>query len=59
MVASGLEVVGAFNGCEGVDETAERGPEALDRALGGFAQERPQLGNRVLIGLKSGEYGGR
>src|SRR4051794_5858110 len=37
IVAGGLEVVGAFDGCEGIEQRSDRGPEALNGAFGGFA----------------------
>ena len=40
VVSCGCEVVGAFGGCEDLDEAPNGGPEALKGALGGFAQER-------------------
>src|SRR3954471_9858369 len=54
IVSCGCEVVGAFDGCEAVDEAPDGGPKALNGPLGGFAQERFELGegilNRVEIG---------
>jgi transposase InsO family protein len=48
IVSSGSEVVGAFGGCEDVDEAPDGGPKALDRALGGLAQECFQFGESIL-----------
>src|SRR3954469_9646278 len=48
IVASGLEVVGAFDGCEGIEQRSDGGPEAFDRPLGGFAQECFELGEGIL-----------
>jgi len=42
------EVVGTFGGAEGVEQLADRLPEAVDRAPGGGAQQRLELGEGVL-----------
>jgi len=34
-----LEIVGAFAGSEGVEETADAPPEAIDGALFGFSEK--------------------
>src|SRR5437870_2042648 len=54
IVASGLEVVGAFDGCEGIEQRANGGPEAFDRPLGGFAQECFELGEGILDRIEIG-----
>src|SRR5215213_3116677 len=51
------EVVDAFAGCEGLEQATDRGPEALEGALGGFAQERLELGEGVLDGVEVGRVG--
>src|SRR3954471_9278002 len=48
IVSCGCEVVGAFDGCEDVDEAPDGGPKALNGPLGGFAQERFELGEGIL-----------
>lgn len=54
IVSCGFEVVGAFAWCEGSDEAAHDGPEAIDGALGGLAQEGLQLGEGVFDRVEVG-----
>src|SRR5215208_6390965 len=54
IVSCGCEVVCAFGRGEGLDETADSGPEAFDRPLGRLAQERLQLGEGVLDRVEVG-----
>ena len=51
------EVVGAFLGCEGVEEKADTSPEAVDGALCCLAQEGLELGEGVLDGVEVGTVG--
>src|SRR3954454_293426 len=48
------EGVGAFAGCEGVEQGSDGRPQPLDRAFGGLAQERLQLSEGVLDRVEIG-----
>lgn len=50
-----FEVVGTFGGREGVGGLADDGPELIDGASGGLAEEALSLAKTFSIGLKSGE----
>ena len=54
LVSCGCEVVGAFGGCEDVDEAPEGGPKALNRTFGGFPEQSFEFGERVLDGVEVG-----
>jgi transposase InsO family protein len=54
IVSCGCEVVGAFGGCEDVDEAPDGGPKALNRTFGGFPEQSFEFGKRVLDGVEVG-----
>src|SRR3954463_1260110 len=54
IVSCGLEVVGAFDGREDLDEVPDGGPKALNRALGGFPEQSFEFGEGVLDRVEIG-----
>jgi hypothetical protein len=42
------EIVGAFFGCECVEQSCDAVPKAVDGALGGLSQQRLELGEELL-----------
>src|SRR4051812_26981777 len=57
IVSCGSEVVGAFGGCEDLDEAPDGGPKALNGPLGGFAKQSFEFCKRVLDGVEVGRVG--
>ncbi len=56
IVSAALEVVGAFGGCEQVDEASDGVPEGAD-GLGGLAQERLEFREGLLEWIEVGAVG--
>ena len=57
IVHGGSEVVGALGRRERVEASADDGPEVIDGAGGGLAQERLELGDGVLDRVEVGRVG--
>lgn len=53
------EVIGAFGGCEAVEQATDRGPQCLASAWCLGSQQSPKLGKDLFDRVEVGEYDGR
>ena len=49
-----MDIVGAFLGCEAVEQGADALPSCFDRSFGGFSKQRFELGEHLLDGIEIG-----